>query len=326
MKVQNFIRIYLGLAGAACIFDPVLAAEVFTYREMCEASAAVALGRDHFVVASDEANKLRVYKRGQPTPVGALELAQFLDTKPGKGSDLEGAATIGTRVYWISSHSRNKDGEMNERRLRFFATDIQPGSPPSVKPVGQPYTKLLDDMVSAPQLTSLNLASAIERKPEDRKGGLNIEGLAATPAGDLLIGFRNPVPAGMAILVPLKNPKGLINGKKAKFGSPIQLDLKGRGIRSIDLVGSSYLIVAGPLDNDGSFALYRWSGVVGESPKELTGIDFGDLHPEAMFAIPQSNKVQILSDDGGVHSAGVNCADGASESEQAFRSITVVYQ
>jgi hypothetical protein len=33
-------------------------------------------------------------------------------------------------------------------------------------------------------------------------GGLNIEGLAATPDGQLLIGFRNPLSEGKALLLP----------------------------------------------------------------------------------------------------------------------------
>jgi serine/threonine protein phosphatase PrpC len=91
---------------------------------MCDASAAVALDADHFVVANDERNTLRIYKRGQPDPVNSVELSTFLGTNEKKESDLEGAARIGTRVYWISSHGRNKDGELQERRRRFFATEI----------------------------------------------------------------------------------------------------------------------------------------------------------------------------------------------------------
>jgi hypothetical protein len=311
-------------AAIFCACDLAAAADVFVYRELCEASAAAALDSRHFIVASDETNRLRIYKRGDAKPVGEHKLAQFLNADPDKGSDLEGAARIGKRIYWISSHSRNKDGEVKEWRLRFFATDIRPGSPPSVEPVGQPYTKLLDDMVAAPALSSLGLADAIVRKPEDSKG-FNIEGLAATPKGDLFIGLRNPVPDGTAILIRLKNPNGVINGKKARFGPPIRLNLNGRGIRSIDLVGSKYLIVAGPVANDGSFALYRWSGDSAKSPEPLTGIDLRTLHPEAMFAIPNTNQIQILSDDGGEQAPGINCKKGAPESEQAFRSITIAY-
>jgi hypothetical protein len=55
----------------------------------------------------------------------------------------------------------------------------------------------------------------------------------------------------------------------------------------------------------------------------LRVIDFQGLHPEALFAIPQTNMVQVLSDDGGVKTGGYDCKDQPDESEQSFRSITI---
>jgi hypothetical protein len=46
------------------------------------------------------------------------------------------------------------------------------------------------------------------------------------------------------------------------------------------------------------------------------------LRPEAPFAVPGTQAVQILSDDGGVMSEGVECRKGPP-SGQSFRSITV---
>ena len=37
-------------------------------------------------------------------------------------SDLEGAANLADRIYWITSHGRNREGEARESRHRFFAT------------------------------------------------------------------------------------------------------------------------------------------------------------------------------------------------------------
>src|SRR5262249_47165299 len=147
-----------------------------------------------FVVASDEINTLYVYRRGHADPVTVVELHKFLDTKKDKESDLEGAARIGNRVYWISSHGTNSDGEQQDRRRRLFATDItSEAGGPSVKPVGSPYAALVADLISAPQLAAYDFATASTIPPKE-PGGLNIEGLAATPDGRLLIGFRNPVP------------------------------------------------------------------------------------------------------------------------------------
>jgi hypothetical protein len=139
-EVRMGIKSIRPLFLAACTIGLVhhaQAHDVVTYKGRCDASAASALSDGHFVVANDERNKLQIYKRGQPDPVGAgLDISAFLGTKVDKESDLEGAATIGSRIYWISSHGRKKDGEFQERRHRFFATDVQPGNAPAVKIVG----------------------------------------------------------------------------------------------------------------------------------------------------------------------------------------------
>ena len=322
MKLIGTLGMASLLVAALVLPSRVDAHEVFSYRALCDASAAVALGANHFAVADDELNTLQIYQRGQAGPVGSLALSAFLDTKEDKESDLEGAAAIGTRIYWISSHGRNASGKAQERRYRFFATEVLAGPIPALVTVGQPYSELLDDLKKAPSLKAYKLADAAKLASE-ATGGLNIEGLAATPDGKLLIGFRNPAPGGSALIVALENPKDLIKGRKAKFGLPITLDLKGRGIRSIELVsGASYLIIAGPTADNGSFALYRWSGKSGAAAQAVPQLEFDNFRPEALFAIPHTDMVQILSDDGGVKMDGMRCKD-REKSTQSFRSMTV---
>ncbi|MGZ8289047.1 MAG: DUF3616 domain-containing protein [Telluria sp.] len=289
--------------------------EDFIYRGMCDASAAAALDEHHFVVANDERNQLKVYKRGQADPVHVEDLAPFLGTKQDKESDLEGAATVGSRIYWISSHGRNSKGKEQTRRYRFFATDALKAEP-WVRPVGWPYTGMLDALIGAPQLAKYKLAEAASRNPE-LEGAFNIEGLAATPAGELLIGMRNPAPRGKALLVQLLNPGEVIEGGQARFGMVFELDLRGRAVRSIELVGLAYMIVAGPTGSDGDFAIYRWSGEAAEQPLELSHVRFDTARPEALFAIPGTHMVQILSDDGGDHRKEI------PEDEQTFQSVVV---
>ena len=100
------------------------------------------------------------------------------------------------------------------------------------------------------------------------------------------------------------------------------LDLDGRGIRSIERVGSSWLIVTGPTADRGRFALYRWSGRAGDAAALVTGVDLKNLRPEALFALPGSGHVQLLSDDGGVNIAGVECKE-LPAARQTFRSLTL---
>ncbi len=291
------------------------------YSGPCDASAAAALDGEHFVVANDENNTLHVYRRGQAQAVGELNLSTFLGTRPDREADIEAAASTGTRTYWITSHARNSRGKARQDRHRFFATEAVPGRPPSLRPVGQPYARLLDDIRASDTLRPYGLVDA-SRLAAEAEGGLNIEGLAATPDGKLLIGLRNPLAHQRALVIPLENPAELIEGRHAKFGTPIELDLDRRGIRSILLVGSGYLIVAGPTADRGSFGLYRWSGRAGDAATPVVGIDLGNLRPEAAFAIPQSARVQLLSDDGGVMAGGVECKK-LPAARQTFRGLIV---
>ena len=305
----------------AIALTPATAQQITTYNGPCDASAAVALDATHFIVGDDEHNTLHVYRQGQPAPVAALNLTNFLATAADEESDIEGAAAIGTRIYWITSHGRNSKGKARPARQRFFATEIVPGQPPTVKPVGQAYGNLLRDMLAAETLKPYRLDEAARRPPE-AEGGLNIEGLAATADGKLLIGLRNPLPLQRALLIPLDNPDEVIAGHPARFGEPIELNLGQRGIRSIERIGTGYLIVAGPTGDKGSFALFRWSGRHGDAPTPVSGIDLGNLRPEALFAIPDSNRAQLLSDDGGVVINGVECKK-LSPASQSFRSLDI---
>ncbi|QYF92063.1 DUF3616 domain-containing protein [Massilia sp. PAMC28688] len=303
-------------SGSASLLAKAFHARVekpFTYRGMCDASAAAPLGPDCFVAANDERNQLKVYQRGKRDPVDVIDLSEFLGTKKDKESDLEGTATVGERIYWISSHGRNKKGKFQGRRHRFFATDIVDGT---VKPVGQPYRELLADMLATEHLQHYDLAGASSKTPE-ADGAFNIEGLAATPQGTLLIGLRNPVPHGMALVIPLLNPDDVIEGEHAQFGQAIELDLEGLAVRSLEQLNGSYLVVAGPPADEGSFALFTWTGEPADKPVLLLREELADVRPEALFAIPETNRLQILSDDGGEH------VKSTAEDKQEFRSVTI---
>lgn len=313
-------RVLAGLLAGGAI-TLASAQEIATYEGPCDASAAVALDADRFVVGNDENSILHIYRRGQPAPGATVDLTRFLDVRKSQEADIEAAAVIGTRAYWITSHGRNSAGKARPSRQRIFATDLRPGSAVPIEPVGKPYTQLLRDLEETESLKPYRLGDAA-RLAAEAPGGLNIEGLAATPDGKLLIGLRNPIPGQRALIVPLDNPAEVIEGKRAKLGAPVELDLGGRGIRSIELVGADYLIVAGPAADVGTFALFRWSGRPGDAATPLPAAKFGTLRPEAMFAVPQSARVQLLSDDGGVRLAGVECK-ALPMPRQSFRSLTI---
>lgn len=285
------------------------------YEGLCDASAAVALDARHFIVADDERNKLTVYRRGESRRVAEVALDKFLKTD--KEADLEGAAQVGDRIYWIASHARNSAGKLREDRQRFFATALRGAT---VEPIGTPYTALLADLLATPALAALKLSDAAQRAAE-APGGFNIEGLAAAPDGSLLIGLRNPIPRGLAIVIPLLNPADLVDGKgPARFGTAIRLDLGGRGVRSLERVGHGYLVAAGPQADDGTFALFRWSGKPGDAPVALK-VELGTLRPEALFAWPDG-QVTLLSDDGGTKVGHQACKD-ADKAKRSFRALDI---
>lgn len=291
----------------------VTAGSAVEHAGLSDASAGIALDDLHFVVANDEHNRLVVYRRGLPGALHEVDLGSFLGAK--KEADIEGSARIGQRIYWIASHARNAKGKLREDRQRFFATDVIPGNgTPTLRPAGRPYTGLLADMIASPALAALKLGEAAELAPE-LDGGFNIEGLAEGPHGSLLIGLRNPLRHGRALLIPLLNPAELIvaGGGPARFGPAIALNLGGLGVRSLErLTDGSYLIAAGLPGDGGSFRLFHWSGSA-TTPPQGVPLDLGSLRPEGLFVWPDG-RLTLLSDDGAQFKE-------LPEAQQRFRAV-----
>jgi IMP cyclohydrolase len=300
--------------------------ETTEYTGMCDASAAVAIGSTMFIVANDEDNVLRVYQRDKPgNPIYTYNLNSFLKmNSKHQETDIEGATKIGDYVYWITSHGTNKKGKSRPTRRQLFATEVKVvGDKINITPIGKPYRDLIQTFDETPLLSDYKLSKAAKKTPE-QFGGLNIEGLCATPQGTLLIAFRNPIPDKKALLIPLENPNEIIHSKFARLGKPILLDLGGLGIRSIEYCETikKYLIIAGSYNNKSNFRLYKWSGISTEEPEHIKRIDFKDLHPEALIVYPKETKVQILSDDGTKRVDGQECKELDKEM-RSFRSIWV---
>src|SRR5262249_6835764 len=123
-------------------------AGAFEYKGLCEASAGAFLDDKHFVVASDETNVLQLYERGKPNPiVYGIDMAAFTSFDK---SELEAAAVIGDRVYWMSSHSLTRKGNDKDERKVFFATRIDTsGGRPTLTPVGTVATDLRKALLEA---------------------------------------------------------------------------------------------------------------------------------------------------------------------------------
>lgn len=312
-----------------------------TYSLMCDASAAVAIDAERFVVANDEDNVLRVYHRDRPQPLAECDMSSHLSVEPAEPeSDMEGACWLDGRIYWITSHGRNKKDKLRESRHRLFATEVRgKGDAATVVGVGKVYRGLLTAMLADRRYDKFNLEAASQLAPK-KKGALNIEGLAATPGGQLLVAMRNPIPGGKALVARIENPKEIVDdGAAATLGEPFELtlsDARPLGIRSIeyDAGRKCYWIVGGHYDSGGRFGLFRWSAADRERPIEVASVDFGklDFTPESIFLYPGGDDggsqggdgvIQILSDDGTRDVDGKECKK-ADESARSFRSAYLV--
>ncbi|MBW8041871.1 MAG: DUF3616 domain-containing protein [Planctomycetes bacterium] len=338
MKVTSnivfFILIFSGLASCNLPQNEVGAMaraagnkpleEILIYRGTSDASAAVAVDEDMFIMADDENNVLRIYKvNGSGLPVLRYDLTQFLNIyQEHPEADIEGATMIGDTIYWISSHGRNKDGKIRPNRYRFFATSVKvENGKVTILPRGIPSRSLIQHLLqtkhaeqlgldTATKFNALNLTKRERKSLAPKREGLNIEGLCASPDGKTIyIGFRNPRPydkgsdRAKAIVVPLNNPKQVIErGYPPIFGDPILWDLKGLGIRSMEYSNfhKAFFIIAGPYNEVPGFTLYRWSGEKDRPPvlvREL-GPYKSRLKPEALISFNNSDTFLLLSDDG----------------------------
>ena len=297
-----------------------------------DGSTAVTVDFDYVWVANDEDQVIRLYERarsGWPvtgvefTP--ALGLTDIIEGVP-REVDIEGSTRVGSRIYWIGSQSNSTIGSYDSRpnRNRLFATDMTgSGVASSLTYVGR-YDHLREDLVEWDVNNVHGLganhyglaASAAPGVNPKLANGYNIEGLAMAPGGSdtAYVAFRAPkVPPsnrGMALIVPVLDfPTLAISdgpAGSAMFGAPIELDLDGRGIRSIEGSTAGMLIVAGPADDVAvpptDFRLFTWTGNPMDVPyprmTDLTG-----LRPEGIVEIPPEGLVtgapiQFVSDLG----------------------------
>ena len=162
-------------------------------------------------------------------------------------------------------------------------------------------------------LAASTAAGVNSKTPE----GFNLEGLSMAPGSAMAayIGLRAPIvpPANRtyALIVPVLNFATLAAGTgppgSAVFGNPIELDLYGRGIRSLEGQGTNFLIVAGPPGDNfppglHKFQLYTWTGHPAEAP-QMRAADLAGLNPEGIVELPPApwtadTQVQLLSDCG----------------------------
>ncbi|TDU01101.1 uncharacterized protein DUF3616 [Azorhizobium sp. AG788] len=298
--------------------DVELIGDIAVFKGYCDASAAVALKPDDFsafVVANDEKNQLYAYpidpsggKGGKSPPIAPVTTDPPFTLARSGSADLEGAARLGDIVFWIASHGRNSKGEVRPARHQFFATKFELNGQNGLRisQLGESVSLLKSLAAISPAVAAAIGNDAGDQNLAPEQNGLNIEGLSAGEDGkSLLIGLRNPKLGGNALLVRLKNPEEVVKGAVPQFETPYQVDLGGRGIRSIEYISArgEFLIVAGPSGDKGDFDLYSWQGPGKGSPSPIRGASaifakISHFHPEALIADAKGENILVISDDG----------------------------
>ncbi len=180
--------------------------------------------------------------------------------------------------------------------------------------MGTPCKVLVQQLLNTATLSHLGLDKAIRLEDDlnkkdrvklaPKQQGLNIEGLSASADGRILyIGLRNPFSYEKAIVIPLNNARDVIErSAKPLYGRPLLWDLGHRGIRSMEYSSfhKDFLVVAGPIDDETDFVVYRWSGQDHDNPTFARSLNVGLPYftPEALIPFADKASVLLLSDDG----------------------------
>jgi len=304
-------------------------ATVETYYGICDASAAVLLKDGRLVIGNDEDNTMRVYESGNPQAVNEIDLTPVLGVSARRPeADIEGATVIGDKVYWVTSHGRNRSGRYRVSRYRFFETTLPTSASQFDIAASTRFSEtLLEGMAGSKVATPFGLEQAATLNP-GAVGGFNIEGLTATPEGGVLVGMRNPVPDGKALLLSIQNPSGVVGGEAPDVKEALLLDLNGLGVRSIEYVEplGQYIVVAGCPDDtcNKPSVLYAWDGKANSTPS-LLPLDVSGLNPEGLVYDANAKQMLVISDDGNRRINGERCKD-LPAAQQRFRVLRLTHQ
>lgn len=338
-----------------CAADSIAPGAV--YSGMCDASAAIALGGPYFAVADDEENIIYTYslespgtpiartpldsiesiteraalkkakkpkreKLSQPSQTDELSHEQLLDlARKLPESDIEAAARFGNTILWVGSHGQNARGKQAPHRRRIHLTSVSATKrPPSISPLGKPFSGFLTELLSHKAFAHLKLNEAAELAPKF-PGGIAIEGFVVDPSGIAYIGFRNPTVRGKALVIALSNPGAIIRHEQLRFGEAIFLDLGGRGIKDLVMADSSILIAAGDPLSPKRSALYRWESPPSpESVSLITSLEASELNVEALLLLDDRGKLLLLSDDGNEIIGDETCKRLKNRAQRRFRT------
>ena len=318
-----------------------------------DASAAIPIDDNYMVIGNDESNQLYVLNRnasGLPVKIfdfNAGNLLGLTDGTPGnwKEADVEAATSspiTAGKTYWLGSMSNSSSFNDKPNRNRLFAINMTgTGAAADFTNAGY-YAGLRQQLISWGDANGYNFsASAADGKDSKTIDGFNAEGMVFGPDNTTLyIAFRAPlVPLAnrtKAVIAPIQNFETWFNNGAPSgnpvLGTPIELDLGGRGIRDIiRLSNGNYVIVAGSYNGTLVPAIYRWTGNAVDAPLVLPSFDLTGLNAEAVIGVNDggvlaTDKLQIICDDGdnAFYNDGVAAKDLVQANYKKFSSQIVL--
>ena len=232
-----------------------------------------------------------------------------LDTEAGTASP-----TTTGKSYWLGSMSNSSSFNIKPNRNRLIAITTTGTGAATTFANGGYVSNLRQLLITWGDNNGYNFtASAADGHDCKVIDGFNLEGMVFAPNNTTLyLGFRAPlVPTAnrtKAVIAPIQSFESWFNNGNPvgnpTIGSPIELDLGGRGIRDIiHLTNGLYVIVAGSYDGTSIPALYKWTGNAVDAPLLMNTFDVTGLNAEAALQINEggsiaTNKLQIICDNG----------------------------
>lgn len=316
------------------------------------ASDAIALDDDYYMTADDEFDVINVYSRknsGLPLVsynYAAVSTNLNFNSSTSQEADVEAATSSVANpnvVYWMGSMSNSSSFNVMPNRDRIFATTYSgTGASTSFSFAG--YCSLRSQIIAWGDANGYDFSSSAAAGSDPKTdNGFNAEGMVFAPDNTTLyIGLRAPlVPTANrknAVIVPVLNFETWFNSgsatgsqANASFGSPIELDLGGRGIRDmIRLSNGTYVILAGSSGSNMTSAIYKWSGSGSDAPVLVNSSVNGVLNMEGVMPVNVNGtlsltELQLISDNGDndFYNDGTEAKSLSALNFQKFRSDIV---
>lgn len=226
-----------------------------------DGSTAITTGSDYMWIGDDESQTIRLYQQTQSgLPVYSMNFNADLGSN--NEIDIEGSFRSGNTIFWMGSHTNF------DRSMIFSTVESGAGASATLSFSGY-YADLLADLRNWDNTDAHGLGA-------DHYGfttSLEIEGLAADPNNPdgALLAFRAPLVDGKALVLPVANFQTIVSAiptpNSAIFGAPIELDLAGHSLRSMECSANGCLLIAGPAGSVTDFRLYTWSGNPSDAPE-----------------------------------------------------------